>query len=210
MSQVAGGDGTAGWLLGVVSDLKLSHPPAIATVPLGTGNNLPFAFGWGKKNPGTDQNAVKSFLRQVMDAKEMKIDSWHIMMRMRAPKEGPCDPIAPLKWIFFAFCYMNVSLLIQACLFMRLQNLVMCKLKIKDSISQWSDFYDTWIENLGFGILKNGFAISFSSCNSEKPVSDLLWMLIQALIFVKELAMPGNGEKESNLSKKNAHKLNDL
>ncbi|XP_062103570.1 uridine kinase-like protein 3 [Humulus lupulus] len=37
------------------------------------------------------------------------------------------------------------------------------------------------IENLGFGILKNGFAISFSSCNSEKPVSDLLWMLIQVV-----------------------------
>lgn len=44
--QVAGGDGTASWLLGVVSDLKLPHPPPIATVPLGTGNNLPFAFGW--------------------------------------------------------------------------------------------------------------------------------------------------------------------
>lgn len=45
-NQVAGGDGTASWLLGVVSDLKLPHPPPIATVPLGTGNNLPFAFGW--------------------------------------------------------------------------------------------------------------------------------------------------------------------
>lgn len=43
---MAGGDGTAGWILGVVSDLKLAHPPPIATVPLGTGNNLPFAFGW--------------------------------------------------------------------------------------------------------------------------------------------------------------------
>ncbi|CAN4087205.1 unnamed protein product [Withania somnifera] len=94
---VAGGDGTAGWLLGVVSDLKLSQPPPIATVPLGTGNNLPFAFGWGKKNPGTDQNSVISFLKNVMDAKEMKIDSWHILMRMRIPKEGPCDPIAPLE-----------------------------------------------------------------------------------------------------------------
>lgn len=54
---VAGGDGTAGWLLGVVCDLKLSHPPAIATVPLGTGNNLPFAFGWGKKKP-RDRSAI--------------------------------------------------------------------------------------------------------------------------------------------------------
>ncbi|KAL5581896.1 hypothetical protein UlMin_014338 [Ulmus minor] len=94
---VAGGDGTAGWLLGVVSDLKLSHAPPIATVPLGTGNNLPFAFGWGKKNPGTDHQSVVSFLEQVMKAKEMKIDSWHIVMRMRAPREGSCEPIAPLE-----------------------------------------------------------------------------------------------------------------
>ncbi|CAI8586102.1 unnamed protein product [Vicia faba] len=94
---VAGGDGTAGWLLGVVCDLKLSHPPAIATVPLGTGNNLPFAFGWGKKNPGTDQRSVEAFLDQVMKAKEMKIDNWHILMRMRTPKEGSCDPIPPLE-----------------------------------------------------------------------------------------------------------------
>lgn len=94
---VAGGDGTAGWILGVVCDLKLSHPPPIATMPLGTGNNLPFAFGWGKKNPGTDQPSVKSFLNQVMKAKEMKIDNWHILMRMKIPTEGNCEPIAPLE-----------------------------------------------------------------------------------------------------------------
>ncbi|KAB5530174.1 hypothetical protein DKX38_020255 [Salix brachista] len=106
---VAGGDGTAGWLLGVVCDLKLSHPLPIATMPLGTGNNLPFAFGWvsdnanefemgdGKKNPGTDVQAVMSFMKKVKNAKEMKIDNWHILMRMRATKEGSCDPIAPLE-----------------------------------------------------------------------------------------------------------------
>ncbi|XP_038691168.1 diacylglycerol kinase 5-like isoform X2 [Tripterygium wilfordii] len=94
---VAGGDGTASWLLGVVSDLKLPKPPPIATVPLGTGNNLPYSFGWGKKNPGTDPKSVISFLEQVRTAKEMKIDSWHIIMRMKAPKQGSCDPIAPLE-----------------------------------------------------------------------------------------------------------------
>ncbi|GJU67315.1 diacylglycerol kinase 5-like protein [Tanacetum coccineum] len=73
---VAGGDGTAGWILGVISDLNLAQPPPVATVPLGTGNNLPFAFGWGKKNPGTDLEAVKMFLKQVKDAKEMKVDRW--------------------------------------------------------------------------------------------------------------------------------------
>ncbi|KAL0733483.1 hypothetical protein Bca4012_009693 [Brassica carinata] len=89
---VAGGDGTAGWLLGVVCDLKLSHPPPIATVPLGTGNNLPFAFGWGKKNPGTDRSSVELFLDQVLKAKEMKIDKY-----LHTPKEGSCDPLAPLE-----------------------------------------------------------------------------------------------------------------
>ncbi|ERN03531.1 diacylglycerol kinase 5 [Amborella trichopoda] len=106
---VAGGDGTAGWLLGVVSDLKLSHPPPIATVPLGTGNNLPFSFGWGKKNPGTDRESVESFLHLVKDAKEMKIDSWHILMRMRAPKEGSCDPIAPLELPHSLHAFQRVS-----------------------------------------------------------------------------------------------------
>lgn len=94
---VAGGDGTASWLLGVVCDLKLAHPPPIATVPLGTGNNLPFSFGWGKKNPGTDRESVKHFLHQVTNATEMKIDSWHISMKMRVPKGASYDPIAPLE-----------------------------------------------------------------------------------------------------------------
>ncbi|GJT78368.1 cytosolic enolase 3 [Tanacetum coccineum] len=43
---VAGGDGNVGWILGVISDLNLAEPPPVATVPLGTGNNLSFAFGW--------------------------------------------------------------------------------------------------------------------------------------------------------------------
>ncbi|MQL88925.1 hypothetical protein Taro_021503, partial [Colocasia esculenta] len=106
---VAGGDGTASWLLGVVSDLKLSHPPPVATVPLGTGNNLPFAFGWGKKNPGIDSRSVKNFLQEVQNAKEMKIDSWHIIMRMRIPKEGSCDPVPTLELPHSLHAFQRVS-----------------------------------------------------------------------------------------------------
>lgn len=43
---MAGGDGTHGWLLGAVADLQLEELPPVATIPLGTGNNLPFSFGW--------------------------------------------------------------------------------------------------------------------------------------------------------------------
>ncbi|CAN6457794.1 unnamed protein product [Victoria cruziana] len=106
---VAGGDGTAGWILGVVCDLKLAQSPPVATVPLGTGNNLPFSFGWGKKNPGTDKESVKSFLFEVKKAKEMKIDSWHVLMRMKVPEDGACDPIAPLELPHSLHAFKRVS-----------------------------------------------------------------------------------------------------
>ncbi|KAJ4763584.1 Diacylglycerol kinase [Rhynchospora pubera] len=106
---VAGGDGTASWLLGVVSDLKLDPLPPIATVPLGTGNNLPFSFGWGKKNPGTDLQAVKGFLGQFKGAKEMKVDSWHIIMRMKIPEHSACDPLAPLELPHAMHAFKRVS-----------------------------------------------------------------------------------------------------
>ncbi|GLT83410.1 hypothetical protein SLE2022_017010 [Rubroshorea leprosula] len=106
---VAGGDGTASWLLGVISDLKLPTPPPVATVPLGTGNNLPFSFGWGKKNPGTDRQSVLSFLEQVKAAKEMKVDSWHMIMRMKVPKEGSCDPIPELPHSLHSFHHVSQS-----------------------------------------------------------------------------------------------------
>ncbi|GJW05817.1 diacylglycerol kinase 5-like protein [Tanacetum coccineum] len=44
----AGGDGTAGWIFGLISDLNLAQPPPVATVPLETKNNPPFAFWLGK------------------------------------------------------------------------------------------------------------------------------------------------------------------
>ncbi|XP_057825899.2 diacylglycerol kinase 1 isoform X2 [Cryptomeria japonica] len=106
---VAGGDGTAGWLLGVISDLKLENPPPVATVPLGTGNNLPFSFGWGKKNPGTNRESAKKFLFQVTKAKPMKVDSWHVIMRMRIPTEGSLDPLPPLELPHSLHAFKRVS-----------------------------------------------------------------------------------------------------
>ncbi|KAH9323484.1 hypothetical protein KI387_018123 [Taxus chinensis] len=106
---VAGGDGTAGWLLGVISDLKLENSLPVATVPLGTGNNLPFSFGWGKKNPGTDRGSAKKFLVRVMNARPMKVDSWHVVMRMQIPAEGPLDPLPPLELPHSLHAFKRVS-----------------------------------------------------------------------------------------------------
>ena len=43
----AGGDGTVSWILNTVRELQLDPPPAVAVMPLGTGNDLSLSFGWG-------------------------------------------------------------------------------------------------------------------------------------------------------------------
>ncbi|GJY24049.1 cytosolic enolase 3 [Tanacetum coccineum] len=59
--KVAGGDGTVGWILGVISDLNLAQPPPVATVLLGTRNNLSRAFGWILESRGIPTVEVDLF-----------------------------------------------------------------------------------------------------------------------------------------------------
>jgi len=48
--QVAGGDGTVGWVLsslGALRELSATHSvPPVGVIPLGTGNDLSRSFGW--------------------------------------------------------------------------------------------------------------------------------------------------------------------
>ncbi|CAH8320223.1 unnamed protein product [Eruca vesicaria subsp. sativa] len=83
--QVAGGDGTVGWVLGCLGELnkegKLPIPP-VGVIPLGTGNDLSRSFGWGGSFPFAWRIAVKRTLHRASMGPVARLDSWKILVSM--------------------------------------------------------------------------------------------------------------------------------
>ncbi|XP_058800451.1 diacylglycerol kinase epsilon isoform X2 [Phymastichus coffea] len=73
---VAGGDGTVAWLLDAIHKLQLNPIPAVAILPLGTGNDLSRVLGWGKEyDTYTD---VCDTLQTIQASKTVNLDRWSL------------------------------------------------------------------------------------------------------------------------------------
>lgn len=82
---VAGGDGSATWVLGTIAELRLDPMPPVAVMPLGTGNDLSINIGWGKEFlwSWVKQNQLYRTLARYKDAEIVLMDSWSA--RLTAP-----------------------------------------------------------------------------------------------------------------------------
>ncbi|MGH0145088.1 UNVERIFIED_CONTAM: hypothetical protein FKN15_006505 [Acipenser sinensis] len=77
---VCGGDGTVGWVLGVLEEIRhklACSEPAIGIVPLGTGNDLARVLRWGAGYSGEDPHSV---LMSFNEAEEVLMDRWTILL----------------------------------------------------------------------------------------------------------------------------------
>uniref|UniRef100_A0A3Q1ENE3 Diacylglycerol kinase n=1 Tax=Acanthochromis polyacanthus TaxID=80966 RepID=A0A3Q1ENE3_9TELE len=77
---VCGGDGTVGWVLGVLEAVRhklACREPPIGIVPLGTGNDLARILRWGTGYSGEDPHHI---LVSVDEADEVLMDRWTILL----------------------------------------------------------------------------------------------------------------------------------
>eukprot|EP00210_Caulerpa_lentillifera_P000787 g762.t1 len=78
-----GGDGTVAWVMKVIKDLELDPPPAIAIVPLGTGNDLSRTFKWGstfEKKWIKNAKAQYGHLKEISDGVYRNLDCWNVTL----------------------------------------------------------------------------------------------------------------------------------
>ncbi|XP_045476406.1 eye-specific diacylglycerol kinase isoform X2 [Harmonia axyridis] len=70
-----GGDGTVGWVLSVIDQIGMSPAPAVGVLPLGTGNDLARALGWGG---GYTDEPVSEILSNISKSQPVLLDRWHV------------------------------------------------------------------------------------------------------------------------------------
>lgn len=83
---VAGGDGTFSWVADAVEKRNLSNVRLIV-IPLGSGNDMSRALGWGKKFPGMPE--VGRYLKLIPNCKAHKLDVW----RLNAVNDSSIVPV---------------------------------------------------------------------------------------------------------------------
>uniref|UniRef100_A0A8C9LC01 Diacylglycerol kinase n=1 Tax=Pavo cristatus TaxID=9049 RepID=A0A8C9LC01_PAVCR len=85
---VCGGDGTVGWVLGALEEIRhklVCSEPSVAILPLGTGNDLGRVLCWGAGYSGEDPYSV---LISVDEADDVLMDRWTILLDAEEPAEG--------------------------------------------------------------------------------------------------------------------------
>ncbi|XP_015432066.1 PREDICTED: eye-specific diacylglycerol kinase [Dufourea novaeangliae] len=83
-----GGDGTVGWVLSVLDQIGCPSPPAVGVLPLGTGNDLARALGWGG---GYTDEPIGKILTNIGESDTILLDRWQLVVERNPDAQGDDD-----------------------------------------------------------------------------------------------------------------------
>ncbi|XP_076664280.1 retinal degeneration A isoform X3 [Andrena cerasifolii] len=83
-----GGDGTVGWVLSILDQIGASSPPAVGVLPLGTGNDLARALGWGG---GYTDEPIGKILMNIGESETTLLDRWQLIVERNPDAQGDDD-----------------------------------------------------------------------------------------------------------------------
>ncbi|XP_049545333.1 eye-specific diacylglycerol kinase-like [Anopheles darlingi] len=78
-----GGDGTVGWVLSVLDQINFRPAPAVGVLPLGTGNDLARALGWGG---GYTDEPIGKVLANIEASEPVRLDRWMLKVEPNVTK----------------------------------------------------------------------------------------------------------------------------
>ncbi|CAH0721639.1 unnamed protein product, partial [Brenthis ino] len=99
-----GGDGTVGWVLSVLD--RIGSRPAVGVLPLGTGNDLARALGWGG---GYEDEPISKILAHIGESDTVLLDRWQLKVEPNEAASGEdtsnAKPELPLNVVnnYFSF-----------------------------------------------------------------------------------------------------------
>ncbi|CAK9809934.1 Eye-specific diacylglycerol kinase [Anthophora quadrimaculata] len=83
-----GGDGTVGWVLSILDQIGANPPPAVGVLPLGTGNDLARALGWGG---GYTDEPIGKILTNIGESDTTLLDRWQLVVERNPDAQGDDD-----------------------------------------------------------------------------------------------------------------------
>ncbi|XP_061705739.1 eye-specific diacylglycerol kinase isoform X3 [Cydia pomonella] len=81
-----GGDGTVGWVLSVLD--RVGIQPAVGVLPLGTGNDLARALGWGG---GYEDEPIWKILKNIGESDTVLLDRWELKVEPNPAGAAGCS-----------------------------------------------------------------------------------------------------------------------